>query len=207
MVLARKILLVKTALHLACALPLLWLYLQLQSGALGGDPVQYLIHFLGMGTLHTLATSLLVSPLAKRFKAGWLIRTRRLLGLWCFTYALLHVGAFAAFDLLFDWSLLLRETIKRPYIVVGAIGLLILLVLALTSPLVMQRKLGRRWQPIHRSVYLLALLGPLHFWWSVKSGNLEPLLYLLGFIGLLLLRQSYWQRFIPKRQPTQHVVK
>ncbi|WP_298439059.1 protein-methionine-sulfoxide reductase heme-binding subunit MsrQ [uncultured Ferrimonas sp.] len=187
--LKHKVWLTKGLLHLGCALPLLWLYLQIELGNLGGDPVQYIIHFLGMGILHTLAITLLISPLAKRYRQGWLVRVRRLIGLWSFVYALLHVAAFLAFDLLFDWPLLLSETIKRPYILVGMVALLILLALAITSPMVMQRKLGRSWQKLHRGVYAVALLGPIHFWWSVKSGNLEPALYFSAFVLLLWWRK------------------
>ncbi|GAA4892011.1 protein-methionine-sulfoxide reductase heme-binding subunit MsrQ [Ferrimonas pelagia] len=178
----------KAGMHLACALPLLYLYLRVQSGAAGGDPVQYLIHFLGMGILHTLAVTLSLSPLARRLRMGWLIRTRRLMGLWTFTYAALHLAAFVVFDLLGDWRLLLSEVIERPYITVGMLAFVILLLLAITSPMWAQRKLGRRWQALHRGVYLVALLGPIHFWWSVKSGDLEPALYLSGFVALLLCR-------------------
>lgn len=184
----------KTLLHLACGLPLLWLFAAVDQGALGGDPVQYIIHFLGMGTLNTLGATLLLSPLARQFKLGALLQVRRLLGLWCFAYAALHVAAFVAFDLLFDWMLLATEVVKRPYIVVGFIALVVLTALALTSPKAVQRRMGRRWQSLHRWVYLVAILGPVHFWWSVKSGNLEPVIYLLAGIGLLLWRPWVRQR-------------
>lgn len=191
----RGLLAIKSGLHLACGLPLLWLWAQVVSGAAGGDPVQYLIHFLGMGILHTLALTLLVSPLARWRRWPWLIRTRRLLGLWCFVYAVLHVAAFAAFDLLFDWALLLSEIVKRPYIIVGMMAWLILLALAVTSTRAMQRRLGRRWQSLHRWIYLVAVLGPVHFWWSVKSGNWEPALYLAGFLLLLWPRRpASWRK-------------
>ncbi|MBY6017071.1 protein-methionine-sulfoxide reductase heme-binding subunit MsrQ [Halomonas denitrificans] len=192
----RGLILLKTGLHLACGLPLLYLWLAVQSGAAGGDPVQYLIHFLGMGILNTLAATLLVSPLARWRRWPWLMRVRRLLGLWCFTYALLHLAAFLVFDLLLDWSLLLGEVVKRPYITVGMVAFVVLLALAVTSPKLAQRKLGRRWQALHRWVYLVAILGPVHFWWSVKSGNWEPALYLSGFLLLLAWR---YKVLIPKR--------
>ncbi|QIZ76063.1 protein-methionine-sulfoxide reductase heme-binding subunit MsrQ [Ferrimonas lipolytica] len=184
-----KVWLTKSALHIGCALPLIWLYIQIELDNLGGDPVQYIIHFLGMGVLHTLVLTLLISPLAKRFKVGWLLRSRRAIGLWSFAYLVLHIFSFLAFDLLFDWSLLLSEIIKRPYITVGMIASIIMLALALTSPQLIQRKMGRRWQLLHKLVYLVAILGPIHFWWSVKSGNVEPAIYLLIFMALL-----WWRR-------------
>ncbi|MBY5920925.1 protein-methionine-sulfoxide reductase heme-binding subunit MsrQ [Ferrimonas balearica] len=196
----RQMFALKATLHLSCALPLLYLYLAVVSGAAGGDPVQYIIHFLGMGILNTLAATLLVSPLARWRRWPWLIRVRRLLGLWCFTYALLHLSAFLVFDLLMDWSLLLTEIVKRPYIMVGMAGFLILLALAVTSPKAVQRRVGRHWQRLHRWVYLVAVLGPIHFWWSVKSGNWEPALYLSGFLLLLALRRrGIWPKWTFRR--------
>ncbi|MBY6188626.1 protein-methionine-sulfoxide reductase heme-binding subunit MsrQ [Marinobacter hydrocarbonoclasticus] len=186
-----KLLALKTALHLVCGLPLVYLWLAVQSGAAGGDPVQYIIHFLGMGILNTLLATLLVSPLARWQRWPWLMRVRRLLGLWSFTYALLHLSAFLVFDLLLDWSLLLSEILKRPYISVGMVGFAVLLALAVTSPKGVQRRMGRHWQRLHRWVYLVAVLGPIHFWWSVKSGNWEPALYLSGFVLLLAWRQNW----------------
>ncbi|SDI83136.1 sulfoxide reductase heme-binding subunit YedZ [Ferrimonas sediminum] len=187
-----RLLALKTLLHLCFLLPLLYLAAAVQGGAAGGDPVQYVIHFLGMGALHGLMASLLVSPLARWWKLGALVRVRRLLGLWTFAYALLHLGAFLVLDLLGDWALLLSEVVRRPYIVVGMLALLILTALALTSTQGMQRRLGRRWQRLHNWVYLVALLAPVHFWWSVKSGWYEPALYLMLCLGLLALRPKLW---------------
>ncbi|WP_205729124.1 protein-methionine-sulfoxide reductase heme-binding subunit MsrQ [Ferrimonas sediminicola] len=185
-----RILALKTLLHLGFILPLAYLWLSVQSGAAGGDPVQYVIHFLGMGALHGLMLSLLVSPLAKGLQMGGLMRVRRLIGLWAFVYALLHVAAFLGLDLLGDVALLLGEIVKRPYILVGMATLLILSAMAATSPGAMQRRLGRRWQQLHDWVYLAAVLAPVHFWWSVKSGWYEPALYLSLCLGLLAWRRK-----------------
>ncbi|WP_035385008.1 protein-methionine-sulfoxide reductase heme-binding subunit MsrQ [Ferrimonas futtsuensis] len=185
-----RILALKTLLHLGFLLPLAYLWLAVQAGAAGGDPVQYVIHFLGMGAIHGLILSLLVSPLAKGLKMGGLMRVRRLVGLWAFAYALLHVAAFLGLDLLGDVGLLLGEIVKRPYILVGMAALLILIALAATSTSAMQRRLGRRWQTLHNWVYLAAVLVPVHFWWSVKSGWYEPALYLLACLGLLAWRRK-----------------
>jgi methionine sulfoxide reductase heme-binding subunit len=180
----------KALLHLLCILPLGYLVLLVLSDNAGGDPVQYIIHFTGMGAINVLVATLLVSPLAKRLKQGLLLQTRRLLGLYVLGYALLHLSAFISLDLLFAWDLLFDEIVKRPYILVGASGLIILLLLGLTSFSRVKRTMGKRWQALHNWVYLVAVLAPVHFYWSVKSEVIEPGIYLVIFAGLLLLRRN-----------------
>lgn len=179
----------KALLHLLCILPLGYLVLLVLTDNAGGDPVQYIIHFTGMGAINVLVATLLVSPLAKRLKQGLLLQTRRLLGLYVLGYALLHLSAFISLDLLFAWGLLFEEIVKRPYILVGASCLIILLMLGLTSFNRVKRTMGKRWQALHNWVYLAAMLAPVHFYWSVKSEIIEPGIYLLIFTGLLLLRR------------------
>jgi len=178
----------KAVIHLVAIFPIGYLiFLVLTNGA-GGDPVQYIIHYTGIGALNTLVVLLMVSPLARRFKQGVLIQTRRMLGLYVFGYASLHIMAFISLDLLFEWSLFLQEVVKRPYIVVGMICYLILIALSITSLKSLKRKMGKRWQQLHNLVYLLALLAPIHFYWSVKSEVIEPSIYILVMVLLLLLR-------------------
>ncbi|WP_445945831.1 protein-methionine-sulfoxide reductase heme-binding subunit MsrQ [Shewanella sp.] len=180
----------KVALHLLCLLPLMYLVLLVLTDNAGGDPVQYIIHYTGMGAINALIATLLVSPLAKRFKQGLLLQTRRLLGLYVLAYAMLHLSAFISLDLLFAWELLFEEILKRPYILVGASCLVLLLVLGLTSFQRVKRNMGKRWQLLHNWVYLAAVLAPIHFYWSVKSEIIEPGIYLLIFASLLLLRRK-----------------
>ena len=191
----RKVFLLKAVIHLVSLWVVITLYWQAINDTLGGDPVKEVIHTTGMGALNLLLLSLLVSPLAKRLKAGWLMRVRRLLGLYCFFYALLHLTSYAAFELQFDFSLLASEIIDRPYITVGMVAFTVLLALAITSPNALKRKLGRSWQKLHNWVYLVAILVPVHFWWSVKSDISEPLVYFTA-AGLLL----FWRRskFMPR---------
>ncbi|RTR37958.1 protein-methionine-sulfoxide reductase heme-binding subunit MsrQ [Shewanella canadensis] len=178
----------KTVIHLVAIFPIGYLiFLVLTNGA-GGDPVQFIIHYTGIGALNTLVVLLMVSPLARKFKQGILIQTRRMLGLYIFAYASLHIMAFVSLDLLFEWSLFLQEVVKRPYIVVGMICYLILIALSITSLKSLKRKMGKRWQQLHNLVYLLALLAPIHFYWSVKSEVIEPSIYILVICFLLLLR-------------------
>ncbi len=190
----------KALLHLAAGLPLLYLVLQVVTDRAGGDPVQYIIHFTGKGALNALVATLLVSPVARKFKLGLLMQTRRLLGLWIFAWACLHILSYFSLDLLFAWELLFSEIIKRPYILVGASAWLLLAALALTSFKALQRRMGRRWQQLHYSIYAIALLVPVHYYWSVKSEVIEPSLYLAAMLLLLAIRLprfSWFRRLWP----------
>lgn len=187
--------------HAGAVVPLLWLVYAVPRGALGGDPVKELIHFFGLGALRLLLLTLLVAPLARGLHFGQLMRVRRPLGLWCFAWASLHLTTWLALDLGFAWGLIGEELVKRTYILVGFTAWLLLLALAVTSIPVLVRRLGRRWKPLHRSIYLIALLGCVHFWWSLKSGWIEPAIYLA--ITLLLLwprRRQITQTLMPRRR-------
>lgn len=164
------------------------LVIAINTDNLGGDPVQGIIHYTGISALNTLFITLLASPLARWTKQGLLVRVRRLLGLYSFFWAVLHLVAFAVLDLGLDWSLLASEIVKRPYLSVGAAVWVILLLLTVTSTQSMQRKMGPKWQKLHNWVYLAAILAPIHFYWSVKSELAEPAIYILIAIGLLLVR-------------------
>ncbi len=165
---------------------------------MGADPVQALIHFTGMGAFNLLLISLVISPLAKYSKQGALLRIRRLIGLYAFFYAFCHFLSYLLFDLQAEWVLLLSEIVKRPYITVGFSAFVILTLLAATSTQRIQRALGRRWQHLHNWVYLALPLVGLHFIWSVKSGLVEPIIYLTIALTLLFLR---------KRKLLKHVTK
>lgn len=175
--------------HLASALPLIWLYFAIPSGQLGGDPVQGLTHFLGLGAIRLLLLSLCITPLAKFFSMAKLLRLRRPLGLWCFTYASLHFAVWIALDLQFYWGLIGEEIVKRNYLLVGFLAWLILLPLAITSIPALQRRMKIYWKKLHHWVYLVALLAPIHYFMSVKSDIIEPSIYLT--IALLLLGFRY----------------
>lgn len=181
----------------AAVWPLLWLYEALMS-ALGPDPGKVLVDRLGLGALILLLITLSMTPLQKLMGwAGW-IAVRRQLGLWCFAYVVLHLSGYAAFILGFDWSQLGVELSKRPYIIVGALGFLGLLALAVTSNRYSQRRLGVRWKKLHRLVYLILGLGLLHMLWIVRADLKEWAIY--AFIGgvLLLLRVPPVMRRIPR---------
>ncbi|MCG9963492.1 MAG: protein-methionine-sulfoxide reductase heme-binding subunit MsrQ [Shewanella sp.] len=195
----KQLLWVKLVFHLIGLIPIIWLVFTVLSGRAGGDPVQHIIHFTGIGALNALLATLLISPIAKRFKLGWLMQTRRLVGLYVFAYATLHIVAFFSLDLLFAWGLFFTEVAKRPYILVGAVAYVIVSALAFTSFKILMRKMGRRWQTLHNGVYLVAILAPIHFYWSVKSEIVEPSLYIVGFSLLLAWRLPIWQKMRTSR--------
>ncbi|REL30342.1 protein-methionine-sulfoxide reductase heme-binding subunit MsrQ [Thalassotalea euphylliae] len=194
------IVVVKTLVHLAAALPLLWLYYGAVNDTIGADPVERVIHFTGIGALNILLISLAITPLAKRFKKPVLLKFRRLLGLWVFTYALFHLLNFLFFELQFDWRLFVDEVIDRPYITVGMFAFAILLPLAVTSWSKIKRKMGKSWQQLHNWVYIAAVAIWVHFYWSIKSDIYEPGLYAVGLIWLLTLRKDRISRWLFKRK-------
>lgn len=177
--------------------PLFWFYEALMN-ALGPDPGKVLVDRLGLGTLILLLLTLSMTPLQKLTGwAGW-IAVRRQLGLWCFAYVVLHLSSYLAFILGFDWSQLGVELSKRPYIIVGALGFLGLLPLALTSNRYSQRQLGVRWKKLHRLVYPILGLGLLHMLWIVRADLKEWSVYAVIGLVLLMLRVPPVMRRIPR---------
>ena len=187
----RSMALPKSIVHLAALTPLamlswqMWTVATTGSDALGADPVAEIEHRLGLWALRLLLLTLAITPL--RQLTGWtaLLRFRRMLGLYAFAYASLHLAAYVVLDLRGYWPLLLEDIAKRPYITVGFLGWLLLVPLAITSTRGWMRRLGRRWAQLHRLVYAVAVLAVLHFWWLVKSDLREPALY--AGIAVLLL--------------------
>jgi sulfoxide reductase heme-binding subunit YedZ len=181
----RRVLYSKLAVHLGALYPLINLYYMAFIDRLGGDPVEVVIHFTGIGALNLLLMSLLISPLAKILNMGFLIQLRRTLGLYAFTYATCHILNFLFFEVQFDLVLFIEEIFKRPYITVGMTAFLFLLALAITSTNKMRRRMRRNWQTLHNFTYLVALLVVIHFYWSVKSEIIEPLIY-LSIYGVIM---------------------
>lgn len=179
---------VKPAVFLLCLLPLLRLVAGIFGWAgadLGVNPVETMQDTLGIWGLRLLLATLAITPL--RVLAGWprIQAFRRMLGLYAFAYILLHFLFYLFVDQAFDWQQLAADIVKRPYITVGFTALLLLLPLAVTSTRAAMRRLGRRWQTLHRLVYPAAVLGCVHFWWQVKADVREPLVY-AGIAALLL---------------------
>jgi sulfoxide reductase heme-binding subunit YedZ len=181
----------------AAVWPLLWLY-RAWEDLLGPDPGKVLVDRLGLGALILLLVTLSMTPLQKLLGwAGWMA-VRRQLGLWCFAYVVLHLSAYTAFILGFDWSQLGVELRKRPYIIVGVLGFLVLLALAVTSNRYSQRRLGARWKKLHRLAYLVLGLCLLHMLWIVRADLKEWAIYAAIGVVLLVLRLPPVTRRIPR---------
>ena len=181
----------------AAVWPLYWLY-EAWIFALGPDPGKVLVDRLGLGALILLLVTLSMTPMQKLTGwPGW-IAVRRQIGLWCFAYVVLHVCSYLTFVLGFDWSQLGVELRKRPYIIVGALGFLCLLALAVTSNRYSQRRLGARWKKLHRLVYVVVGLGLLHMLWIVRADLKEWSVYAFIGVCLLILRIPAVMRRIPR---------
>ncbi|UCZ76911.1 protein-methionine-sulfoxide reductase heme-binding subunit MsrQ [Dickeya zeae] len=193
---SRHIIALKVVLHLAALLPLLWLVFAVNQGAFSADPAKDIQHFTGRMALKLLLATLMVTPLARYGKQPLLIRCRRLLGLWCFAWACLHLLSYALLELgVNHLDLLGKEVLLRPYLMLGMASWLILLALTVTSTQSAQRKLGSGWQKLHNLIYLVAILAPVHYLWSVKSLSPLPIMYAAVAVILLLFRYQKLRRW------------
>ena len=180
--------------HLCASLPLLYgCYLAIRtamgdSTALGADPAEELMSYLGEWGLIGLAATLTVTPIQRQAPKLRLIRYRRALGLWTFTYIVLHLVFYVVVISGLDLSTLITDITERPFIILGALGFLMLLPLAITSTLGWQRQLGRNWRRLHRLVYAVAIAGLLHFFLQVRSDYGEFVFMAVIILGLLAYR-------------------
>ena len=189
--------LAKIVAHLLCWLPLGYLVVAVSTRNLGADPQERVMHLLGYWGLLFLLLGLAITPVRRLFKVSWLFQYRRMLGLYAAFYLLLHITTFTLFYLNLNLSELWNETIQRPYISVGMLGFMLIIPLVLTSTKTMQKRLGRNWAKLHRLVYVIAVLGIIHFVWQSKADLNEPLSYALVLIVLLGVR-VYW--YLRKRK-------
>ena len=168
------------------------------ANSLGADPVDTLTHATGIWALRFLLLSLAITPLRQWTGWNWLIRYRRMLGLFAFFYATVHLAIYVVLDLGAYWADLITDITKRPYMTVGFAAWLILLPLAATSTQRMIRRLGRSWQKLHRLVYAAAILAILHFFWLVKADLREPAIYAL-ILAVLLGARAFkaWRKRPP----------
>ena len=153
--------------------------------SLGANPVEEIIHRLGVWGLRLLLATLAITPLRQLTGMNWLVRLRRMLGLFSFFYILMHFLSYALIDQRLDMTAIIEDILERPYITLGITALTLMIPLAMTSTNRMMRRLGRRWQQLHRLVYLIAILGVCHFYWQAKKDVLEPLVY-ASILALLL---------------------
>jgi sulfoxide reductase heme-binding subunit YedZ len=163
-------------------------------GRLGANPVEYLEHYTGSWALRLLLVTLLMTPLRRMTQLTEPIRVRRVIGLWCFAFACLHLLVYSIFDLAFSFTQLLADLMKRTYITLGFTAWLLLLCLAITSTTGWQRRLRRRWIVLHKLIYPAALLGVTHYLLLVKADIRQPLIYLGILVGLLIFRVPWWRR-------------
>jgi sulfoxide reductase heme-binding subunit YedZ len=157
---------------------------------LGFNPVKAIEHFFGDWILRFLVVTLLITPVRRITGWNWLQKFRRRFGLIAFTYACLHLIVYAALDVELRWSTMVEDVTKRWYITIGMTAFVLMLSLALTSTRGSIRRLGKRWVQLHRAVYVIVVLGTIHFWMSVKADIREPLTY--GVIFAALLGYRLW---------------
>jgi sulfoxide reductase heme-binding subunit YedZ len=183
----------KVAVFLLCLIPLLELLDRALHNRLGANPVEFLQHATGDWILRFLVFTLAITPLRKLFNLPDLIRFRRMLGLFAFFYACLHFLTYIGPDQSFDPSAMWKDIAKRPFITVGFTAFVLLIPLAITSTTGWIRRLGgKRWQMLHRAIYVSAVLGVVHYYWLVKSDVRKPLFYGTLVAILLLWRFASW---------------
>jgi sulfoxide reductase heme-binding subunit YedZ len=186
---------IKPAVFIACVIPLAQLVYGFYIDDLTANPIEYITRFTGSWALIILLTSLAITPLRKIFGWNALIRFRRMLGLFAFFYAVLHFLTYMVLDHFFDFQAIAKDIFKRPYVTAGFTSFVLMIPLALTSTAAMIRRLGKRWQQLHRLVYIAAAAGVLHFYWLVKSDIRRPAQY--GAVLALLLGVRLAYAFLP----------
>jgi len=179
------------ALFCLSLLPALWIGVDVQYNALGPNPVETLSHRTGDWVLRFLMVVLAITPLRILFGWSWPVRYRRMIGLFVFFYATLHFLTWLLLDKEMMLDAIIEDIYKRPYITVGFIAYLFLVPLAATSTRAAMRRLGRRWKKLHRLVYLVGVLGVIHYLWQVKLDVSEPLIYAAILLFLLFVRFWY----------------
>ena len=158
---------------------------------LTANPIDYITDTTGTTALSLLIITLTVTPLRRLTGRNEIIRLRRMLGLFAFFYACLHMSTWLVLDWFFDVASMAADVVKRPFITLGMTTFLLLLPLAITSTAGMIRRLGKRWQQLHRLVYVAAITAIIHFWWVVKADFREPRLFALALSALLGFR-AWW---------------
>ena len=186
----------KPLVFVACLLPLALVIGDIFNitGTLGANPVEEVLDRFGNWGLRLIMITLAVTPLRRLTGWNWLSRFRRMLGLFTFFYVLLHFLTWLVLDQGLLLSAIIEDIAKRPFITVGATALLLLTALAATSTNGMRRRLGRRWQSLHNSVYVIAALGVWHYWWQVKQDITEPAIY-AAILAVLLGSRLAWRKY------------
>ena len=181
----------KILVFIICLIPLIrliWLGVQ---DNLSANPIEFVERSTGYWALLILMVTLALTPLRLMSGVAWPIQLRRMLGLFMFFYACVHILAYLWLDYSFMWSEISKDIIKHPYVLVGFSAFVLTIPLAITSNNAMMRKLKSNWKKLHQLVYLIAVLGVIHFWWLVKKDIREPLLFASILLVLLGIRMYY----------------
>jgi methionine sulfoxide reductase heme-binding subunit len=184
-----------------CLVPAAWVIVAIASDffqgtrLLGSNPIKEAEHFTGRWVLRFLMVTLAVTPIRQTLGWNWLQRYRRMLGLFAFAYATLHLSIYFFLDLELAWGDLAADIVKRPYITIGMAAFVLLAPLAVTSTAKMVKRLGgKRWAALHRLIYVIVVLGTIHFWMAVKRDITDPLIFAAIFAVLLGYRVVKWRR-------------
>lgn len=182
---------VKIVVWILALLPLARLVWLGFSDGLGANPVEFVERSTGTWTLVILLITLSMTPIRLLTGQVWQVQLRRLLGLFMFFYACLHITTYLWLDYSFMWADIVKDIIKHPYVIVGFLAFILTIPLAVTSNNAMMRRLKANWKKLHQLVYLIAILGVLHFWWLVKKDVTEPFYYAATLAFLLGVRFYY----------------
>jgi sulfoxide reductase heme-binding subunit YedZ len=194
--------LVYAAVWLACASPLLWIVWLGFTDGLTANPIEKIIRTLGDFGLYVLLVSLAVTPAARILKQPRLIRFRRTIGLWAFAFVTLHLLTYVCIDQFFDWHAIGKDILKRPFITIGMAAFVLLIPLAVTSTNGMVRRLGpKRWNKLHKLIYVIACLGIVHYYLMVKLDTRPVLAFGAVLAVLLAWRAVQWARKPQRRKP------
>ena len=195
---------IKSIVFLMALSPACWLAYAAFTENLGANPIQAITWETGVWTLRFVAATLAITPLRRLTGWNWLIKFRRMLGLFAFFYGTLHFFTWSWLDQFFDWNGMLKDVLKRPFITVGFTAFALMIPLALTSTTGWIRRLGgKRWNRLHQLIYITAILGVIHYYWLVKADTQRPIRYGV-IIGVLLLARLVYtlrQRPAPARAP------
>jgi sulfoxide reductase heme-binding subunit YedZ len=191
----------KVLVHLACLLPLLILAREVVDNHLGPDPTATVSHATGFAALRILVIALAITPVRRLSRRlAWMVRFRRMLGLYAFFYATLHLAIYLKLYANLEWATISDDLTKRRYIIAGFAAWVMMIPLAATSTRWAIRKLGgKRWQLLHRMVYAAAICGVIHYWWIVKTGVLSPL-KITVILAVLLLARPAWSAYDTRRK-------
>lgn len=187
----KQIAAIKAMLFLLCLVPLLRLVWLAINDDLSANPIEFIERSTGFWSLFILLSTLSLSPIRLLTGRAWQLQLRRMLGLSMFFYACLHIASYLWLDYSFNWADIVKDIIKHPYVLVGASAFILTLPLAITSNNLMMKLLRQRWKQLHKIVYLIAILGVVHFLWLVKKDIREPLFYMAVLALLLGVRLYY----------------